>query len=117
MKRILLIGKDPVFAWALEKTIGPLGYHIEHTYTLVEAKLRMSRFEYSLILLDGLSKTETDTLLETQETSCTVFIFDGVSPEKPEIEKNCKTFVVPKEHALASILASLQNPPTLPQTA
>ena len=66
MKRILLIGRDPVFAWALEKTTGAFGYHIEHVYTLTEAKLRLNRFEYPIVVLDGLSKEENEALSRLQ---------------------------------------------------
>jgi DNA-binding response OmpR family regulator len=96
MKRILLIGRDPVFAWALEKTTASFGYHIEHVYTLTEAKLRMSRFEYSLILLDGLSKEESESIIQTKEPDGTVLVLDAA-------------LFIPKENAIASVLASIQK--------
>jgi hypothetical protein len=109
MKRILLIGRDPVFAWALEKTTGALGYHIEHVYTLTEAKLRMSRFEYPLILLDGLSKEESESIIQTQESGGAVLVFDADEQSQYLPSNKGNALYIPKENAIASVLASLQK--------
>jgi hypothetical protein len=58
METALLLGQDPVFAWALQKVMADLGLALEHVYTLSEAELRLERFSYKLILLDGLREEE-----------------------------------------------------------
>jgi hypothetical protein len=107
MKRILLVGHDPVFAWALQKKIVE-PYRVEHVYTLAEAKLRISRFAYRMILLDGLLKKEIDALLENLEGCPTVFVLDDISPD-PITPKTQNLFVLSKENALSTILAAIQN--------
>ena len=110
--RILLIGKDPIFAWALEQKVGALGFHFEHVFTLAEAKMRMNRFQYVAVLLDGLAKDDVEILCENRDPQSAVFVFDDsnieVTPEITTGGKPCPV-VIPKESALPRILSSLKH--------
>ena len=114
MKRVLLIGRDPLFAWALEKKIAALGYHVEHIYTLAEATLRVKRFHYELFLLDGLAGNEMESFLKNNEPEAPVFVLEDTGEERPgnHLDLSGKTgcrLSVPKESALQSILSSLEK--------
>jgi hypothetical protein len=110
--RILLIGKDPIFAWALEQKIGALGYRVEHVYTLAEAKLRMNRFEYAAVLMDGLGKEDVELLCQNGDPKSAVFVFDDTQLEAaPRISTTQKSrpIIIPKESALSCIISSLKE--------
>lgn len=110
--RILLIGKDPIFAWALEQRINALGFRVEHVYTLAEAKLRMNRFQYAAVLMDGLGKEEVELLCESGDSTSAVFVFDDTQLDvTPEFSTGGKSrpIVIPKESALPRIISSLKE--------
>lgn len=112
--RILLIGKDPIFAWAIEQKIGAIGFHLEHVYTLAEAKLRMNRFQYAAVLLDGLASEEIEMLFQNRDPQSEVFVFNDTNLEvAPEILTGSKPrpVIIPKEAALPRILSSLKELP------
>lgn len=109
MKKILLIGKDPIFAWALQKKVSAIGYKCEHVYTLPEAQLRMSRFDYKVVLLDGVGNQNIDLLLDSQHPGIQVFLledFDDSDPVLKETIRN-KVRVLSKESAIPHIISSL----------
>ena len=108
MKRVLLVGRDPLFAWALEKTITAQGHRLEHVYTVAEATLRMNRFHYDLCLLDGLSEEEIGSFPNLEDESTSIFVLDDREAEKagkgaPGAHR------IPKEGSLSSILATLRD--------
>ena len=80
---VLLLGRDPNFAWALKKIVENLGCSLEHVYTLAEAKFRMERFSYKLILLDGLRPEEIDGFLQFKPPKDKVVLFDVLPSELP----------------------------------
>lgn len=111
--RILLIGRDPIFAWAIEQRISALGYHLEHVYTLAEARLRLNRFQYAAVLADGLGKDEVDLVSQDKDPRSAMFVFDDINLDiSPKIETHPQSsvpVVIPKEMALQRILTSLKT--------
>ena len=111
--RILLVGKDPIFAWALEQRVAAMGYHLEHVYTVGEARLRLNRFPYAAVLVDGLGKSEADIVAQERDPESAMFVFDDINLETPpEITCNGggkKAVVIPKENALTRILSTLKS--------
>lgn len=112
MNRVLLVGRDPIFAWALEQKTAGLGFHVEHVYTLAEAKLRMNRFEYTAVLLDGLNTDEVDLLSNTCNPLSLLFVFDDSNLVQQNVSVNQKQksgpFFVPKELAIAEVVSHLK---------
>lgn len=109
--RLLLVGKDPIFAWALEQRITLLEMHVEHVYTIGEAQLRLKRFDYAAVMADGLKKRDVELLAQDCSPQCTLFFFDDISFDTPV---SCRAdgttngvVVIPKESALPLIVASL----------
>lgn len=113
MNRILLVGKDPIFAWALEQKVAAMGYHLEHVYTVGEARLRMNRFPYAAVLVDGLASREANLLAQERDPQSAMFVFDDINLETaPEVQFNGnakKAVVIPKENALSHILTTLKD--------
>ena len=90
-----------------------MGYHLEHVYTVAEARLRLSRFSYVAVLADGVAKPEVDLLIQDCRTGSAMFVFDDINLESsPEVQLNGgapKATVIPKETALPRIVSSLKN--------
>ncbi len=107
MRRILLIGQDPLIAWALEKKIAPLGFHLEHVYTLTEAKLRMRRFHYDALLLDGLARDEQEIFTSTIGATSTIIVLDDV--REPMHAPASNMLHLKKEEALSTLVSSLKE--------
>lgn len=109
--RLLLVGKDSIFAWALEQKITLLEMHLEHVYTLGEAQLRLKRFDYAAVMADGLKRKDVELLAQDCSPQCTLFFFDDINLETPVSCRRDGTtngvVVVPKECALPFIVASL----------
>jgi|GEM_PF-1404859 hypothetical protein len=76
MDSVLLLGRDPNFAWALQKILGEWGMRLEHVYTLSEARLRMERFSYGAYLLDGLKPEEIEAFERAKGPGGKVVVFD-----------------------------------------
>ena len=110
MRRVLLIGKDPLFAWALEKRISTFGCHLEHIYTLAEAHLRLNRFHYDAVLFDGVARGEMEKLRENLEPVNTLFLLnDTVDETIHEISSFPHLISLSKETALSQIVSSLKE--------
>ncbi len=112
MRRVLLIGQDPLFAWALEKTIANHGYRLEHVYTLGEASLRMHRFHYDFYLLDGLTEQEINSFSIHEEDGSSVFVLEDIrvgTPVTTVANSGNRQTRIPKERALSSIISTLQQ--------
>jgi len=105
MDTALLLGRDPVFAWALHKVMADLGLALEHVYTLSEAKIRLERFSYRLILLDGLRPEEVDTLGAVMHAGANIILFDA-DPSQAPLEG---MKVLSKDSPLQSTIASLKE--------
>jgi DNA-binding response OmpR family regulator len=106
MKRALLIGQDPLFAWALEKSIVVQGYRLEHVYTLTEAFRRIQKFQYDLYLLDGLSEQEIRSFYSDRIEDSSVVVLDDMNAGGTISELAGKRRIR-KEEALTSILSRL----------
>ena len=108
-----MVGRDPIFAWALEQKIAGTGLYLEHVYTLEEARLRIDRFEYAAILIDGLSAEETELLSRVRSRGCTVIVLSDLSPEEEPVyvdaEPSSDYVVIPKESALPRVMSSLKS--------
>lgn len=77
MNSVLLLGRDPNFAWVLQKILGEWGYRLEHVYTLSEARLRMERFTYGTYILDGLKPEEIEAFQQMKNSENKVVVFDS----------------------------------------
>jgi hypothetical protein len=111
MKRVLLISKDPLFAWALDKKLSSTDFHLEHVYTIPEAELRLKRFRYSAVFFDGISQHEIDTVRQSIDAPITFFLFSDSSVT--EVADVSDVICIPKETALIETLSSLQRLSTI----
>jgi hypothetical protein len=110
-KKILLIGHDPVFAWALQQRVNSIGWNVEHVFTLTEARLRAARFRYDVFLLDGLNDRELAKFPLEQGQSSNIFVLeDAVSNRSFEPDRP-STHYLSKENALNILIADLQSLP------
>jgi hypothetical protein len=104
---VLLFGRDPNFAWALQKILGEWGYRVEHVYTLSEARLRMERFTYGAYLLDGLRADEIEAFEGAKGPGGRVIVFDVQPFDQPRgaafLSKD-----LPLAHMAASLRETLQ---------
>ena len=107
MNSVLLLGRDPNFAWALQKILGEWGYRVEHVYTLSEARLRMERFAYGAYILDGLKPEELDAFQRTKGPGGKVVIFD-VQPTVPPVDAIFILKGVPLPAMVSSLKETLQ---------
>ena len=104
MSIVLLLGRDPNFAWALQKILGEWGFRLEHVYTLSEARLRMERFAYGTYILDGLKPEEIEAFERAKGPGGKVIVFDV----QPEAVPAGATFLL-KGVPLPSMISSLRE--------
>jgi hypothetical protein len=104
MNNVLLLGRDPNFAWALQKILGEWGYRVEHVYTLSEARLRMERFTYGAYILDGLRDDEIEAFEGAKGPGGRVIVFDVQPSDQPR-----GAAFLPKDVPLANMVASLRD--------
>lgn len=106
MKRVLLISKDPLFAWALDKKLSSADFRLEHVYTIPEAKLRLNRFRYCAVFFDGISQEEIETVRQDLSATSHLFAFSDSSTA----ENNVPGIIcIPKETALTETVPSLDK--------
>ncbi len=105
MDAALLLGRDPVFAWALRKVMADLGLALEHVYTLSEAKLRLERYSYKIILLDNLRTEEVDAFLQLKGPEDKAVFFDT----GPSDASRGGVVLLSKEAPLPNMISSLKN--------
>jgi len=122
MKRAMLLGKDPIFAWALEKMVHPLGYSLEHVFTMSEARIRMRRFQYEMYFLDGLPETEIDFFSQHKDPHSVIIVFEDTSESSSfyacePSPKGCGVYSLPKECEPPCIVAFLKKLLAHPQVA
>lgn len=107
MNAVLLLGRDPNFAWAIQKILGEWGYRVEHVYTLSEARLRMERFAYGTYILDGLKPEEIEAFDRARSPGGKVVIFD-VQPAVPPADATFILKGAPLPNMVSSLRESLQ---------
>lgn len=105
METALLLGRDPVFAWALQKIMADLGLALEHVYTLSEAKIRLERFSYRLLLLDNLRDEEVEDFLRLVDSKDKLILFDAVLSDPPKDG----LVLLSKDSPLPEIISSLKE--------
>ena len=107
MKRALLISKDPLFAWALDKKLSSNEFRLEHVYTIPEAKLRLNRFHYNAVFFDDIPADEIDNMRESITRDSMLFLFSDSS--RDDAKGVPDVICVPKETALAETVPSLHK--------
>ena len=81
MNNVLLVGRDPNFAWALQKILGGLGLGVDHVYTLSEAEQRKAHRGYTTFILDSLRGEDMEQFLMGKGAEDKVIIFDIPPPD------------------------------------
>jgi hypothetical protein len=105
MNNVLLVGRDPNFAWALRKILGGLGLNVDHVYTLPEAELRKAHLGYKTFILDSLRSEEMEEFLLAKGAGEKVIIFD-VPPPDTSFDG---VVVLSKAEPVPSIIRSLKE--------
>jgi hypothetical protein len=111
--RILLVGRDPIFAWALEQKLTQIGCVLEHVYTIPEARCRLKRSEYAALLADGVERKIVDLLALDCAPECALLVVDDIYMEVP-FQRPCDgslhhALIIPKESALQLVVSTLEN--------
>jgi len=105
MNNVLLVGRDPNFAWALQKVLGGLGLNVDHVYTVSEAEQRKAHLGYKTFILDSLRCEDMEMFLMGKGTGDKVIIFDVPTPAS----SFDGVIVLSKAEPLQSMIRSLKE--------
>jgi DNA-binding response OmpR family regulator len=100
MNKILIIGRDLNFVWALKKMLKGENIEIDHIFTISEAKARFERTKYDLIILDNLKPYEMEFFLKIKPEDFKIITIDM---------ENSSFFSIQKEIPHQNMLSYLKN--------
>ncbi len=100
MNKILIIGRDLNFVWALKKLLKGENIEIDHIFTISEAKVRFEKGRYDLVILDNLNFYEMEIFLKIKPENLKILTID--------IE-NSNFISIQKENPYQNMLLYLRN--------
>ncbi len=90
VQKILLIGRDLNFAWALKELIAKnqVDLELDHVFTISEAKIRLENFKYSAILIDNLKPFEIELFLKNKPNKIPLLLIGEEYPPFLTLKKD-----------------------------
>lgn len=87
MNKILIIGRDLNFIWAIKKLLKNEDIEIDHIFTISEAKVRFEKSKYDLVILDNLKPYEVEIFLKIKPENLKILTIDVENSNFQSIQK------------------------------